>query len=644
VEKIISLQTALTSLLINNKEKSALIIKIIRMKKVLIASGVAVLAFAMLAGAQGYTFNTNLTVGSTGADVVALQTWLMAQGYSIPALSAGTAKGYFGSQTKAAVMAYQAAKGIPNTGFVGPLTRGALNGGGVTPPVVTGCPSGYICTPVGGTPPVVTPGAPIVMDGTDGSLTVSLSSYASNVTLKKGETKDMVAVKAQATAAPVSITRFDVRMDKRPWLYFTKITLSDSSGTVIATKNLSASTDATEITVGSDYLVRFENISYTVSPGTDKILVVSGTAVTSTDKLGSDVNVVVSVPTGAIRTVNGKGYTDSLGLGTVAQSGTTGRTVTLTGTGSTANILARVSPNSPAQRIQTTSTSGQTNGVVLGMFDFKSENSPSTINTLTFTLKDNGGNKPFSTIFKRVYLEVDGSTYQVDAVATSSVFSNLTVALPLDTWKTVTLKADVADQDDFTNGAVASTTMAVSASTIVGIDSGFNTTTSSGGNTITSNDVTFLQSGASITNQTATAVLDDNGTTKSVSATITFGFTLNNTGNTDLYISANPSLALATSSTVATAASTTIPVSLVVSSPSQVSGDSAVTTNAGYYIIPSSTSRSFVYSGTLDNKNGTVGLQSASVTKVYFDDDTTGLQEFNVNFGLEKLKTPALNF
>lgn len=613
------------------------------MKKVLIASGIALFAIASIAGAQGYTFNTNLTVGSTGADVVALQTWLMASGYSIPAVASGAAsKGYFGSQTQSAVKAYQASKGIPNTGFVGPLTRGALNGSAVSTPVAVGCPAGYTCTANPGTTPVV-PGSPIVMDGTDGSLTVSLSSYASNVTIKKGETKDMVAVKAQATAGPVSVTRFDVRFDKRPWLYFTKVTLSDSAGTVIATKNLYASTDATEITVGSDYLVRFENINYTVNPGSDKILVVSGTAVTSTDKLGSDVNVIASVPTGAIRTINGKGYTDSLGLGTVALSGTTGRTTTLTGTGSTANILARVSPTSPATRIQTTSTSGQTNGVILGMFDFKSENTASTINTLTFTLKDNGGNKTFSTVLKRVYLEVDGTTYQVDSVATSSVFSNLTINLPLDSWKTVVLKADVADQDDFTNGMIASTTMAVSASTIVGIDSGFNTTTSSGGNTITSNDLTFLQSGASITNQSATAVLNDNGTARAVSATITFGFTFNNTGNTDLYVSANPSLVFATSSTISTAASTTIPVSLVAASPSAVSGDSAVTTNAGYYIVPSNTTRSFVYSGTLDNTNGTVGLQSVSVTKVYFDDDTTGLQEFNINFGLEKLKTPAIS-
>lgn len=615
------------------------------MKKVLIVTGVALMAFAAVAAAQGAQFNTNLTVGSTGADVVALQTWLMANGYSIPALSAGTAKGYFGTQTKAAVMAYQAKVGVPNTGFVGPMTRAKLNGG-VSAPVAAGftCPTGYTCTANPGTTPAPV-ASPLTMDGTDGSLTVSLSSYASNVTVKKGETKDLVAIKAQATAAPVAVTRFDVRFDKRPWLYFTKVTLADSNGTVVATKNLSSSADATEITVGSDYLVRFENINYTVTPGSDKILVVSGTAVVSTDKLGSDVNVNVAVPSGSIRTVNGRGYTDSLGLtGTNFTAGTTGRLATLTGSGSTANILARVSPNAPAQRIVTTSTSGQTNGVVLGMFDFKSENTSSTINTLTFTLKDNGGNKAFSSIFKRVYLEADGSTIQVDNVATSSVFSNLTIALPQDTWKTVTLKADVADQDDFANGAVASTTMDVNATNIVGIDSGFNTTSSNGGNRITSNDITFLQSGASITNQVATIVGDDNGTSAKTSATITFQFTFNNTGNTDLYMSANPSLALATSSTIATAGSTTLSTTYVTVVPSTVAGDSAPNTNAGYYIIPSNTSRTFKFTGTLDNKNGTAGLQSAKITKVYFDDDTTGLQEFNINFGLEKLQTDGLKF
>ncbi len=617
------------------------------MKKLLIASGVAVLALTSVVAAQ--TFSTNLTVGSTGADVVALQTWLVANGFNIPAVSSGAAaKGYFGSQTQSAVKLYQASKGIPNTGFVGPLTRAALNAGGavaVAPAV--GCPVGYTCTPTPGTAVTpVNPGTPLVMDGTDGSLTVSLSSYASNVTAKKGETKDMVAVKLQATAAPVSVTRFDVRFNTRPWLYFSTITLKDSNGAVIATKNLVGPADATEITVGTDYLVRFEGINAIVTPGTDRILVVSGSVLSTTDKLSSDVSVIVSVPTGSIRTINGKGYTDSLGLGTVAVSGTTGRTVTLSSSGSTGNILARISPNTPATRIVTTSTNGETTGVILGKFDLKSENRSSTINTLKFSLKDNGGNKDWATIIKRLYVSDGTQTVQVDAVATSSVFSNLTFELPQDQWKTITLTADIADQDDFANGAMASTTLTVNTTNIVGIDSNFTTVTASGANVVATNESTFLQSGASVSNLVATAVLNDNGTSKSRAATIAFGFVFNNTGTSDLYISANPSVALATSSTISRATSTVFTAALVTTDPGTRAGDSGALTNSGYYVIPSGTSRGFLFSGTSNNADTdqTAGLNSTSVTRIYFDDDTTGLQEFSINFGLEKLQTPGLNY
>jgi len=82
-----------------------------------------------------YVFTTNLTVGSRGADVSALQQILITKGF-LTAVSAPT--GYFGTATKAAVAAWQAANGIsPALGYFGPLSRAKMNAGGtVTPPVV----------------------------------------------------------------------------------------------------------------------------------------------------------------------------------------------------------------------------------------------------------------------------------------------------------------------------------------------------------------------------------------------------------------------------------------------------------------------------------------------------------------------------
>ena len=49
----------------------------------------------------GTTFTQNLTVGSRGAEVIALQQVLVSQGHLV--MPAGVAMGYFGSLTKAAV-------------------------------------------------------------------------------------------------------------------------------------------------------------------------------------------------------------------------------------------------------------------------------------------------------------------------------------------------------------------------------------------------------------------------------------------------------------------------------------------------------------------------------------------------------------
>ncbi|MEK7607813.1 MAG: peptidoglycan-binding domain-containing protein, partial [Patescibacteria group bacterium] len=80
----------------------------------------AVAARAAVTSSATASFTRDLTVGSTGADVTALQ----------GRVGVSPATGYFGSITKAAVQAYQTSKGISATGYVGPLTRASLNGSG----------------------------------------------------------------------------------------------------------------------------------------------------------------------------------------------------------------------------------------------------------------------------------------------------------------------------------------------------------------------------------------------------------------------------------------------------------------------------------------------------------------------------------
>ena len=82
------------------------------------------------ANAQDSTFSNDLMIGSSGKDVVNLQTWLMSNGYDIPAISIhGGTKGYFGEQTRTALSTYQKSIGFPSRGFFGPMTRERLNKG-----------------------------------------------------------------------------------------------------------------------------------------------------------------------------------------------------------------------------------------------------------------------------------------------------------------------------------------------------------------------------------------------------------------------------------------------------------------------------------------------------------------------------------
>lgn len=81
-----------------------------------------------------YLFTRNLTIGSTGSDVTALQHYLNTHGFPLAALpgyagSLGYETRYFGVKTQEALAKFQKSVGIvPPVGYFGPITRGWING------------------------------------------------------------------------------------------------------------------------------------------------------------------------------------------------------------------------------------------------------------------------------------------------------------------------------------------------------------------------------------------------------------------------------------------------------------------------------------------------------------------------------------
>lgn len=74
-----------------------------------------------------YTWTVDLSVGSTGPDVLALQIALQSMGFFPVSSAVVSPNGIFGGITKASVIKFQQSFGITPTGNAGPVTRAKLN-------------------------------------------------------------------------------------------------------------------------------------------------------------------------------------------------------------------------------------------------------------------------------------------------------------------------------------------------------------------------------------------------------------------------------------------------------------------------------------------------------------------------------------
>ncbi len=432
------------------------------MKKFIVASIVALTVALVGAASANAAFNANLTVGSTGSDVSALQSWLISKGFNIPSIASGAATpGYFGQQTKTAVIAYQASVGLPTTGFVGPLTREKLNGGAVTTTTTTtACPAGYTCTANPGTTPATT--VTTTLSGTDGTIAdVNTLSQYSNEEVGDGEND-------------VKILGFEVEASKEGDIALRSVNVTFDGSANSGSTRLNQYIDSVSVWMGSKKVgsANADDFNKDSSGVYSKTITLSGVSVKAdaTEKFYVAVDAASNLDSGDISgdawtvDVNNIRYED--GAGVVTTESTTGDLPILNtaisfvnfSTSADTEVKFSKDSSSPLASIVVVDDQDNTDDVLLLVGKIKVEGtSDVVVDQLPITLSTAGDS--VGALTGSLKLMIDGEEYTesvgLTAAQTGTVtFDNLD--LTLDAGKTYTFKV-LADINDTNNTGVIAT-------------------------------------------------------------------------------------------------------------------------------------------------------------------------------------------
>lgn len=384
----------------------------------IISSDKAAAAKAAVSSQASVSFTRDLTVGSSGADVTALQN----------VLGVSPATGYFGSITKAAVQSYQASKGISTTGYVGPLTRAALN-----------------MSSTGGTTGGTTGGStPVVNSGVEGSITVDKTSISNSTVYEGNSMHPVLGIKVQAKLSDINVQRVKISLGTDTSIYtkvFKTAYLTDDSGKVLAQADLNSNTVVKD---SGTYYLTLGGFSYNVAKDSTKNLWIK-MDVYSSIKVADQTSRTITLAADGVRGIDGAGIDQYGPVSSFSQ------TVTISGSLLDSATLDASVNSANFKSADVVASNGANNDELdmlsLLAFDLRANKADIELTDLDITITNSS---PTNATTTTVYL-YDGSTLiQSESVGASGVasFDDIdNVIIAKDSTKTLTVKVDVREAD-----------------------------------------------------------------------------------------------------------------------------------------------------------------------------------------------------
>jgi hypothetical protein len=219
-------------------------------------------------GLACYGWAQDLTLGSTGADVQALQQFLNGEGYTVASSGAGSPgmeSTYFGPLTKSALASFQAANGIsPAVGYFGPITRSYI---------ASMCSADTGDTDTGDTGD--TDEEDTELSGGEGLVeNFELTGSPAAEDIDEGENKAVIGFMLDAEDSDLRMERLYVEVladgdSYYPWRYFDEVSVYRGSDEILS-KDADSSSDWSETSTNNEYRMSITGLDEVIEDGVDQ--------------------------------------------------------------------------------------------------------------------------------------------------------------------------------------------------------------------------------------------------------------------------------------------------------------------------------------------------------------------------------------